>query len=49
MGFRVNAVLQGKPDARDEIQESCSKRTVNQSGLKIVADSNIDASGENFD
>ena len=49
MGFRVNAVLQGKPDARDENQESCSKRTVNQSGLKNVANSNIGASGKQFD
>ena len=42
-------MLDGKPDARDQIQESSSKRTVNQSGSKTIADSNIVGSGENFD
>ena len=49
MGFIVNALLQGKLDARDQIQESSSKRTVNQSGSKTIADLNIVGSGEKFD
>ena len=49
MRFRVNALLPGKLDARDEIQESSAKRTVNHSGLKTIADSNTGASGKQFD
>ena len=49
IGFGVNAVLNEKPDIRDESQENRSKKTDNWSPLETVVDSNTVGCDWNFD